>query len=168
MFCTRCGNEVEQHARFCSRCGNDLTPALVRQQSKHDMDMHINILGWLLVGSGILTGIGGLAAMVAGQFIQRIRFPQPPEVPFHIMHFAGGITTIVGFALLAVSCGIAAAGIGLLQYRSWARVTAIVVSALMIVHFFPFGLALAIYAFWVLFSQEGQEYYKTRSAATMA
>jgi hypothetical protein len=45
---------------------------------------------------------------------------------------------------------------------------AIIVSVLMIFHFFPFGLAIAIYAFWVLFSQEGQEYYKTRSAATMA
>jgi hypothetical protein len=168
MFCTRCGNDVEQHARFCSKCGNDLAPALVQQKSKHDMDMHINILGWLLVGSAILTGIAGLAAMLAGRLIEHMPIPLPPDVPFAVMHFAGGIATIVGFAILAVSCGIAAAGIGLLQYRGWARTMAIIVSVLMIFHFFPFGLAIAIYAFWVLFSQEGQEYYKTRSAATMA
>ena len=31
----------------------------------------------------------------------------------------------------------------------------------------PIGTAIAVYAFWVLFSQEGQEYYKARSASTM-
>ncbi len=168
MFCTQCGNAVEQQARFCSKCGKDLTPALVNRESKRDMSMHINILGWLLVGSAILTGIGGLAAMLVGRLIEARHIPLPPDVAFPVMHFAGGITTIIGFAVLAVSCGIAAAGIGLLQYRSWARVAAIVVSALMIFHFFPFGVAIAIYAFWVLFSQEGQQYYRARSADTMA
>ncbi|HYR87608.1 MAG TPA: zinc ribbon domain-containing protein [Terriglobia bacterium] len=177
MFCTQCGNAVEQHARFCSKCGKEVTPVpveqvqevqQVQQQSRHDMSMHINILGWLLVGSATLTGIAGLAAMLVGRLIERMPVRVPPHVPFDVMHFAGGITTIVGFAILAVSCGIAAAGIGLLQYRSWARVLAIVVSALMIFQFFPLGLVVAIYAFWVLFSQEGQEYYRARSADTMA
>ena len=61
----------------------------------------------------------------------------------------------------------AAGGIGLLQYRSWGRVVAIVMAVLLVFNFFPVGLILAIYAFWVLFSQEGQEHYKTRSAATV-
>ena len=44
MFCTQCGNEVEQHARFCSKCGSDLTPAPAQPKAKHDMKKHINIL----------------------------------------------------------------------------------------------------------------------------
>ena len=40
--------------------------------------------------------------------------------------------------------------------------------AILLLFKFPIGTAIAIYAFWVLFSQEGQEYYKTRAASTMA
>src|SRR5437879_606372 len=27
MYCTNCGNEVEQVARFCSKCGREVAPA---------------------------------------------------------------------------------------------------------------------------------------------
>src|SRR2546425_4403864 len=118
MFCTQCGNAVEQQARFCSKCGKDLTPALVNQQSKRDMSMHINILGWLLVGSAILTGIGGLAAMLVGRLIEARHIPLPPDVPFPVMHFAGGITTIIGFAGPAGFCGIWASRFFAPPYRT--------------------------------------------------
>jgi len=54
MFCAHCGNEVEQHAKFCSRCGREAVPAL-KPRTGHDMNMHINILAWLFIGSGILS-----------------------------------------------------------------------------------------------------------------
>src|SRR2546428_11757714 len=153
MFCTQCGNAVEQQARFCSKCGKDLTPALVNQQSKRDMSVHINILGWLLVGSAILTGIGGLAAMLVGRLIEARHIPLPPDVPFAVMHFAGGITTIIWFAVLAGSCGIAAAGVGLPQYRSWGRGAAVVVSAPVIFPFLPVWVGIGLYGFLGLFLQ---------------
>ena len=62
MFCTHCGNEVEQHARFCSKCGHEvtaltteMTTAPVAPKKAHDMDMHINILGWLLIAQNDLA-----------------------------------------------------------------------------------------------------------------
>jgi hypothetical protein len=61
----------------------------------------------------------------------------------------------------------AAAGVGLLHYESWARVFAIIVAALLVFNF-PVGTAIAAYAFWVLFSREGSDYYRTRSSARMA
>src|SRR2546422_9066062 len=92
MFCTQCGNAVEQQARFCSKRGQDLTPALVNQQSKRDMSMHIHILGWLLVGRGILARFVGLAAILVSRLIEARLIPLPPYVPFPVLLSAGGRT----------------------------------------------------------------------------
>ena len=140
MFCTQCGNEVEQHARFCSKCGHEagaltatMTTAPVAPKKAHDMDMHVNM-----------------------------PIPIPPGMP----HFIGWITTVIGLGAAALAAGIAAAGVGLLQYRSWARVMAVVMAVFLLFHF-PIGTVIGVYAFWVLFSKEGQEYYNARSASTM-
>ena len=161
MFCTQCGSEIEEHARFCSKCGHVAT-----QKSLRDMELHINILGWLLIGSGILTGIVALIILFGGQVIRHLPIPWPPDVPVGMPHFIAWITTMVGMGAMALAAGVAAAGVGLLQYRTWARVLAIIMAFFMLFHF-PLGTAIAAYAFWVLFSQEGQEYYKSRSASTM-
>jgi hypothetical protein len=178
MFCTQCGNEVEAHARFCSKCGYDLstvaktaTPPVQTGPAQpgkvqHDMDMHINILGWLLIGSGILTGILAFMILFAGQVIRRLPIPFPPEVDVAMPHLISWVTTMVGLGTAALGSGVAGAGVGLLQYRSWARVLAIIMAVLLVFHF-PIGTVIAVYAFWVLFSQEGQEYYKARSESTM-
>jgi hypothetical protein len=169
MFCTNCGNEVEQHARFCSKCGREIvptTPPAAAKKTEHDMAMHINILAWLLIGSGILTGIGALAVMFAGQVMRHLPF-LPPDMPAGMPQFVSWIATVVGLGLAALAAGVAAAGVGLLQYREWARTLTIIMAVFLLFHF-PIGTAVSIYAFWVLFSREGEEYYKTRSAGTMA
>jgi hypothetical protein len=165
MFCTSCGNEVEQQAKFCSKCGQEATAgtrtALPVRTKPRDMGMHINILGWLLIGSGVLTGIGALAVLFIGQIIRHVPFP-PEDMPVNMPHFIGWISSIIGLGLAAVAAGTAAAGVGLLQYRDWARVLSIVMAVLLLFHF-PIGTAVAIYAFWVLFSREGQDYFKSRA-----
>jgi len=179
MFCTQCGNEVEPQARFCSKCGHEATAAAraatpsaqpaqmpARAASKqHDMNMHINILGWLLIGSGVLTGIIAMAVLFAGQVIRHLPIV-PPDMPLGMPNFIGWITGVIGLCFAALAAGVAAAGVGLLQYRDWARTLAIIMAVFLLFHF-PIGTAVAIYAFWVLFSREGQEYYRARSAGTM-
>ena len=177
MFCTQCGNEVEQHARFCSKCGHEVSTAgtaaiasppvaMQPKKTEHDMGMHINILGWLLIGSGILTAIGGTVTLFVGHLFPRLPIPVGHDMPVGGPPFIGWIISLVAWALLAVAAATVAAGVGLLQYKSWARVFAIVISVLLLFHF-PIGTAVAAYAFWVLFSQEGQQFYKTRSESTM-
>ncbi len=171
MFCTNCGNEVEEVARFCSKCGREIVAAVQAppQKQPHDMNMHINILGWLFVGSGILFGLLGMMMMFAGQIIQRLPLiaPLPPDFPAPMAHFAGWVAGLIGLIVIAIGGGVAAAGVGLLQYKSWGRVLAVIMAILMLFKF-PIGTAIAIYAFWGLFSHEGQEYYKARAASTMA
>ena len=181
MFCTQCGNDVEHHARFCSKCGLEVTATAstasaqsaapqpdVQQKKTHDMDMHVNILGWLLVGSGILTGIAALIVLFVGQVIlTSLPIHWPPDVPIGMPYFVTRNVTIAGLGIGALAAAVAAAGVGLLQYRSWARSLAILMSVLLLFHF-PIGTAVAVYAFWVLFSRERQGYYKAKSASTMA
>jgi hypothetical protein len=171
MFCTHCGNEVEQQARFCSKCGQEVTaasrtavPAPI-QTKPRDMSMHINILGWLLIGSGVLTGIGSLFVLFIGQIFRHGPFPMPPDMPPGMPHFIGWISSLVGLFLAAVAAGTAAAGVGLLQYRDWARTLTIIMAVLLLFHF-PIGTGVAIYAFWVLFSKEGQDHFRTQAGQT--
>jgi zinc-ribbon domain len=168
MFCTNCGNEVEQYARFCSKCGREVVPAVQAQpKQRHDMSMHINILGWLFVGCGVLFGLLGIMMIFAGQIIEHLPIVWPADFPFTMAHFAGWLSAVVGLTTIGLAAGVAAAGAGLLQYKSWARVVSIIM-AIFLLFKFPVGTAIAVYAFWVLFSQEGQEYYRTRAASTMA
>ena len=162
MYCRQCGNEVEQHARFCSKCGCELASAQVQQKPQHDMNMHINILGWLFISCAVLVGIVGMVMIFAGQLIGHLPIVWPAEFPFGVVHLAGSLAVIAGLATLATAAGVAAAGIGLLQYRSWGRILAIM--SILILFKFPLGTAIAIYAFWVLFSEEGREHYQTLAA----
>ena len=177
MFCTECGNEVEQHARFCSKCGREVTAAArsaaqpatqaVAPAKQHDMGMHINILGWLLIGNGVLAGIVALAILFAGSIMKHLPVPWPPDAGNVPVQFVRFILTIVGLSAAALAAGVAAAGVGLLQHREWARTLAIIMSVFLLFHF-PIGTAVGIYAFWVLFSREGQEYYKSESTSQNA
>jgi zinc-ribbon domain len=163
MLCTQCGNEVEQQARFCSKCGHELAPAQMSPRQQHDMTMHVNVLGWLYIGTGVLVGMLGLVIIFASQLITRMPIPWPQEVPAGIVPFVGSIVVIAGLATMALAGAVAAAGIGLLQYTNWGRVLAVITAAFLALKF-PIGTAIAIYTFWVLFSAEGRDHYKTRSA----
>ena len=125
--------------------------------------MHIHILGWLFISCAVLVGIVGMVMIFAGQLIEHLPIVWPAEFPFGVVNLAGSLAVVAGLAILAIAAGVAAAGIGLLQYRSWGRVLAIVMSVLFLFKF-PFGTAIAIYAFWVLFSEEGREHYQTLAA----
>jgi zinc ribbon protein len=174
MFCTHCGAEVESHARFCSKCGQQvaaatapITPVVTTpKRTEHDMNMHITILGWLLIGSGILTAIGGTIVLFASQIFRHLPIEVAQEMPRGIPPFAAWLTSVVGLAIIAVAAATAAAGVGLLQYRTWARTFATIVAVLLVFHF-PIGTAVAVYTFWVLFSQEGQAFYQSKSESTM-
>jgi hypothetical protein len=164
MFCTQCANPVEEHARFCSKCGHELSPVPVRQVRSHDMAMHVNVLAWIYIGCAILTSIVGFVMLFASRLITRLPIPWPPEMPPEIVPFIGSIVVFAGMATIVMAGAIAAAGIGLLQYRNWGRILAAIMAVFLVLHF-PVGTAIAVYTFWVLFSDEGRNHYKTRSDA---
>jgi hypothetical protein len=176
MYCTQCGSEIEQHARFCQKCGSDVSsvapaaasPVPPVRKADHDMGMHMNILSWLLIGSGVLTAFGALMLLFAGQVLRHmpIAMMREMDMPAGLPPFVSWIAGVLGIGALCLAGLSIAAGVGLMQYQSWARAFAIIVAVLSLFHF-PIGTVIGIYAFWVLLSQEGQQYYKSRSESTM-
>jgi hypothetical protein len=110
---------------------------------------HLKILGWLYAASGavvlllavVLGTLFGVAGVVAGGA-------------------EGG--ALIGGIGLAFAVFIAALGIpslicgwGLLNYKPWARVLGIVLSALQLANF-PVGTAIGGYGLWVLLNDEAR------------
>jgi hypothetical protein len=117
------------------------------------METHVKTLGILhivfgglgvLAAAGVLFLFGGLAGLigVAGP-MDEARAAAP---------ILGGIGAVLFFVLLAFALPGLIAGIGLLQFRPWARILTIILSIFDLIHV-PFGTALGIYGLWVMLSQ---------------
>jgi hypothetical protein len=114
------------------------------------MVTHVKVLGALhiifgalgvLVGLGILLMFGGISAVVGMS-------DQSGDAAVAIP-ILGGIGAFLFVLVLILALPGIIAGIGLLQFRSWARTLAIILSAISLLNF-PFGTALGIYGLWVL------------------
>ena len=109
------------------------------------MDTHVKILAGLFI---VLSALGTLGAFFVATVSSVITIP-----------FLGLAGIALSVYLLAVSLPGLMAGIGLLQFKPWARVLAIVLSALHLVNY-PFGTAAGIYGLYVLLSEEGSRLFK--------
>jgi hypothetical protein len=124
------------------------------------MEQHVKTLGILhivfgclgiLLALGFLLFFGGIAGLIgATDYSGSARFSIP---------IVGGIGAFIFVAILALSLPGVIAGIGLLQFRSWARILTIVLSVLELIHV-PFGTALGIYGLWVLLSQGSERLFR--------
>jgi hypothetical protein len=167
-YCANCGNELAAQVRFCSRCGKEVTPPAPTPTPvpvparPRDWDMHIRILGGLYIATSVLVGILGILVMFAARVLFRMPGFWPPGMPFGMHNLVGSLSSLVGLVMLAIAAGNAIAGHGLMQYRDWARILALVIAVLSVLHF-PFGTALSIYTFWVLLSAEGSQHYRNRA-----
>jgi hypothetical protein len=125
------------------------------------MAIHVNILAWLFIGSGIVYAMLGFALLIAPTIIRNL--PIQPDIPFAMLRFISSLAGLFGFVIILVAAGTTAAGVGLLQYQTWGRTLALVMSAVNLIKV-PFGTALGIYGFWVLLSERGREYYENQSS----
>ena len=124
------------------------------------MVQHIKIIGVLHIimgGLGLLAAValllvfGGLAG-IAGVNAQ----DNNALLAVPILGTIGGIIFLI-IAVLSLPGLIC--GIGLLQYKNWARILAIVLSVLHLLNF-PFGTALGAYGLWALLSPEGEALFR--------
>ena len=172
MYCTNCGIELGADAKFCSSCGGSLgDPALVPAKAR-DWDLHVSVLGWLVIAHAAMTGVIGLVVMFGGQVATKIILENPqllanadPDVPSPevLASIVAPVTFLIGMLFLVMAMPSVAAGVGLLRYRSWGRVLTLVLSFLRILEF-PLGTLTAIYSFWVLLSKGGKDFFKERAA----
>jgi hypothetical protein len=104
-----------------------------------------------LVAVGLLVLFGGIAGLVGAT---------DRTGDAHIaIPILGGIGALVFVIVLALSLPGLIAGIGLLQFRPWARILTIVLSFFDLIHV-PLGTALGIYGLWVLFSPDSERLFR--------
>lgn len=122
------------------------------------MAQHVKILGILHIifgGLGVLGAIamlflfGGISALVAADNSADSLTAIP------ILSMIGGFLFIF---ILIISLPALLIGIGLVQFRPWARIGGIILSAVDLLGF-PFHTALGIYGLWVLLSRETEQMF---------
>jgi hypothetical protein len=131
------------------------------------METHVKVLAVLFI---VFSALGTLGAFVvatvfgvAGVATAAGASGSDAAIALPIIGLAGTALTIY---LLALSLPGLIAGIGLLKYKPWARILAIVLSALHLINF-PIGTLLGLYALYVLLSDEGSRLFKPLPAATV-
>jgi len=130
------------------------------------VEQHVKILGVLNIVWGAMGALGGLVllAIFGGVYgIAGVAIGHNPgaQIALPIIAIIG---SVIALFLLILSVPSIIAGIGLLYFKPWARIFALVISVL---HLFniPIGTALGIYGLWVLLSQDGQHCFSSGRAA---
>jgi hypothetical protein len=127
------------------------------------MAQHVKILGILHIvfgALGVLAAIfvllifGGISAVVG---LSDHSSDSLTAIP--ILGMVGGFVFML---LLVLSLPGLIIGIGLMQFRPWARIAGIILSALDLVSVPPFGTALGIYGLWVLLNRETEQMFEPR------
>ncbi len=121
------------------------------------MSNHVRILAWLHVGLGALDLLVALGVFVlfAGIGAFGAMFGDPGTALA-----SGGIAVLIGFVVALTAVPNLLAGMGLLAHANWGRWLAILLGVVNVFKF-PYGTALAIYTFWVLFNERTRPLFAT-------
>ena len=111
------------------------------------MRQHVPVLGWCFI---VYHGIVALVGIVIGLIVSGAGVISGER---EAMFITGAVGVLVTGLLIAISLPGIIAGIGLLKYRQWARILAIIIGVLHLLSF-PFGTALGVYALYVLLNAE--------------
>jgi hypothetical protein len=130
------------------------------------MELHVKILAWLNVLLGGLGVACALAAMTVGQWLATVLHNVNAEFEVPLAIIQVGVTVILG-AIIVSSLPCLILGFGLLNFRPWARILGLVLSAILLLNF-PFGTVVALYAFWVLLKPETEILFKADAATGSA
>jgi len=128
------------------------------------MDTHVKVLAWLYIVFGVLGSLIGLGLMALLSFIGIAGAASDPDawVALPILGLTGAA---LGVFMLVLSLPGVIAGIGLLQFRPWARIFTIVLSVLNLMNI-PFGTILGVYGLWVMLSDEGSRLFARPPVST--
>jgi hypothetical protein len=154
MFCDRCGTNLVGDVRFCPSCGRQFggpPPRPVFNPTVNRVSGNLRTLAILWVVYSVLRVLPGLFLNSLGN----LGFPAMYNTPFFvhgILRTVGGVFIITGVLGLI-------AGWGLMERQPWARILAIVLAFLSLIHV-PFGTALGIYTLWVLLPAASEQEYQ--------
>lgn len=127
------------------------------------MQTHVKVLGVLFIVFGALGVLGALGIMaIFGGAAGIVGSTAEGEDAMVAIPIIGLTASFLMIFLLAVSLPGLIAGFGLLSFKSWARILAIVLCAINLINF-PFGTILGAYGLWVLLSKETERLFDSQS-----
>jgi zinc-ribbon domain len=158
MFCNHCGAPLQPDYRVCPRCGKALCAGAPTSPSR--LEPHLRTLGilWMIVGA--LTLVPALLLMLLSSVVH-IAIPFSDALARELGPL---VLMIVAAGFLIVGAGGLLVGWGLIGHQPWARIAAIVVGVLSLVHP-PLGTILGIYTLWVLLSRNAELEYRRLARA---
>ena len=160
MFCSACGAQIQPHYSICPNCQRPISAAMTPSLPGR-FDRHVHILGILWIIAGALFLIPAFILVIVSNFV-RFAIPAAETLGRFVAPLV--LSVIGGSLFIVAACGILL-GWGLLRLQPWARMAAIVVGIVALLHP-PFGTALGIYTLWVLLTdQRGVEYDRLAHAA---
>lgn len=110
------------------------------------MDTHVKVIGWLYIVLGV---VGVVGAAVLFMIIAGSGLIWGDEIAARVTTLVG---LVIGGVLVLMSVPGIIAGIGLIQFQSWARIFALVLGLLNLLAF-PVGTLLGIYTIFVLLDE---------------
>jgi len=123
------------------------------------MAQHVRILGILHIIYGALgVFVGLLVFLIMGGIAGVVGVTDHSPDSALAIPILGGIGGLVFVILLCISLPGIIVGYGLLHFRPWSRLLALIMSALELFSV-PFGTALGIYGFWVLLKPETEQLF---------
>ena len=161
MYCNACGNQIPDDARFCAKCGKPVAvvgPPGVAVSARTRLEKHLPALALIWVIYSLLRMFAGGAILFAGSmFVPHMFMFGWPFSHF----FLPGLITGLGVGVLVLGVLGVATGWGLWQREPWARIVALILGVLSLLHF-PLGTALGIYTLWLLLPNDAAaEYSRT-------
>lgn len=179
MYCNQCGAKVEDQAAFCGVCGKSTgvsagsaappraaapNPAYGIAQSAQRIESHRTLLGVLWILYGVLGIVPSLFLLGFSHFaLPFMGGAMPPHI-LHMWPFLSGFVGLIGAVSLVLAVAHLAAGIGILQRQNWARMLALIVAFLALIHV-PFGTLLGIYTIWVFISADAGRAWEQASVS---
>lgn len=130
------------------------------------MQTHVKVLGVLyLVFSGLFLVMAALLLLVMGGAAGIVGVAGESQDAALAIPILGIVGTFLGAILVALSLPGLLAGYGLLHYHPWARVLALVLSALNLINI-PIGTILGAYGLWVLLNKDTEPLFSPAADVT--
>jgi len=117
------------------------------------MNTHVKVVGWLWIANGALSVLMLLIGLLVINW--------PGVIPNARDSFLAS-SGVLCFFLPGVIAYILA-GFGLIKYKSWARILAIILAILNLI-LFPIGTALGIYTLVIMFNDEAEALFRGESS----
>ena len=122
------------------------------------MAQHVKILGVLHIVLGALGVLAAIAALLIFGGVSALVAADRSSDSLAAIPFLGVIGGFVFILVMTLSLPGLIIGIGLVQFRPWARIGGIIVSGFDLLGF-PFHTALGIYGLWVLLNRETEQMF---------